>query len=352
MPRRTRRSVKSGLPPGSLVYIGEEKTKEVKITSIHYNETEVFRKEYKRPEADLFHKDSNIRWVNLDGLQDIELLKETGNLLKIHVLTQEDILNTEQRPKLEDYGDYYFIVLKMLYYDISIRDIVEEQVSIIVKDNLVVTFQEREGDVFQPVRERINTNRSRLRRNGVDFLLYALMDAIIDNYFIILEKVGDEIENIEELILDNPAPEVMKRLYMLKRNIVLLRRTIWPIREVVGFLERTDVRLVQDETKIYFRDLYDHTIQVIENIESLRDLIAGMVDIYLSTVSNRMNQVMKVLTIIATIFIPLTFIAGVYGMNFVYMPELEWRQGYPIVLGIMFLIGIFMLYLFKRKKWL
>src|SRR5690554_1487835 len=352
MPRRTRRSVKSGLPPGSLVYIGEEKTKEVKITSIHYNETEVFRKEYKRPEADLFHKDSNIRWVNLDGLQDIELLKETGNLLKIHVLTQEDILNTEQRPKLEDYGDYYFIVLKMLYYDISIRDIVEEQVSIIVKDNLVVTFQEREGDVFQPVRERINTNRSRLRRNGVDFLLYALMDAIIDNYFIILEKVGDEIENIEELILDNPAPEVMKRLYMLKRNIVLLRRTIWPIREVVGFLERTDVRLVQDETKLYFRDLYDHTIQVIENIESLRDLIAGMVDIYLSTVSNRMNQVMKVLTIIATIFIPLTFIAGVYGMNFVYMPELEWRQGYPIVLGIMFLIGIFMLYLFKRKKWL
>jgi len=352
MPRRTRRSVKSGLPPGSLVYIGEEKTKEVKITSIHYNETEVFRKEYKRPEADLFHKDSNIRWVNLDGLQDIELLKETGNLLKIHVLTQEDILNTEQRPKLEDYGDYYFIVLKMLYYDISIRDIVEEQVSIIVKDNLVVTFQEREGDVFQPVRERINTNRSRLRRNGVDFLLYALMDAIIDNYFIILEKVGDEIENIEELILDNPAPEVMKRLYMLKRNIVLLRRTIWPIREVVGFLERTDVRLVQDETKIYFRDLYDHTIQVIENIESLRDLIAGMVDIYLSTVSNRMNQVMMVLTIIATIFIPLTFIAGVYGMNFVYMPELEWRQGYPIVLGIMFLIGIFMLYLFKRKKWL
>jgi magnesium transporter len=187
---------------------------------------------------------------------------------------------------------------------------------------------------------------------GIDFLLYALMDAIIDNYFIILEKVGDEIENIEELILEDPATEVMKRLYMLKRNVVLLRRTIWPIREVVGFLERTDSRLVKEETKIYFRDLYDHSIQVIENIESLRDLIAGMVDIYLSTISNRMNQVMKVLTIIATIFIPLTFIAGVYGMNFLNMPELEWKFGYPLVLFLMLMIGIFMLYLFKRKKWL
>ena len=344
--------MKSGLPPGSLVYIGEEKTSKIKITSIRYNESEVIREEFSKPEPELFSKDSYIRWVNLDGLHNVEQLREMGNLLNIHILTLEDILNTEQRPKLEDYGDYYFIVLKMLSYDSKIRDIVEEQVSIVIKDNLIVTFQEKEGDVFQPVRERINTAGTRLRRMGIDFLLYALMDAIIDNYFIILEKVGDEIENIEELILEDPATEVMKRLYMLKRNVVLLRRTIWPIREVVGFLERTDSRLVKEETKIYFRDLYDHSIQVIENIESLRDLIAGMVDIYLSTISNRMNQVMKVLTIIATIFIPLTFIAGVYGMNFLNMPELEWKFGYPLVLFLMLMIGIFMLYLFKRKKWL
>lgn len=352
MPKRTKRSVKSGLPPGTLIHIGEERAFKIRMTSISYKNSEIFKKELTTYTPDLFKADDLVHWINIDGIHQVELLREIGDITDLHMLTLEDILNTEQRPKIEDYGSYYFVVLKMLMYDDKTHAISQEQVSIIVKGNLILTFQERPGDVFEPVRERINTPDSRIRRFGVDFLLYALVDAVVDNYFVILEKIGDELENIEEEILIGQSDSVMKELYILKRNVVMLRKTIWPLREVIGFLERTDVRMVKDETKIYYRDLYDHTIQVIDNIESLRDLIAGMVDIYLTTISNRMNSVMKVLTIIATIFIPLTFIAGVYGMNFDFMPELHWRFGYPLILGIMLVIGVFMLYLFKRKKWL
>ncbi|MBW6515022.1 MAG: magnesium/cobalt transporter CorA [Candidatus Cloacimonetes bacterium] len=352
MPKIVKRSVKAGLPPGTLIHIGEQKVTDIKITSIHYNNSQVSKEEIKEFSSDLIRKDDFVQWINIDGLHNVDLLKQIGTTCDLHILTLEDILNTEQRPKIEDYGNYYFIVIKMLSYNKETHEIEQEQVSVIVKDNLVVTFQEREGDVFDPIRERVNTVDSRIRRNGVDFLLYALIDAIVDNYFIILERIGDEIEDIEETILSNPSDEVMRNLYMLKRNVVLMRKNIWPMREVIGFLERTDVRLVKEGNKVYFRDLYDHTIQVIDNIESLRDLIAGMVDIYLSTISNRMNSVMKVLTIIATIFIPLTFIAGVYGMNFVNMPELEWKLGYPLVIAIMIGIGLVMLHIFRRKKWL
>ena len=352
MPRITKRSIKTGLPPGSLIHIGEQKTLDVKITSTKYNQSDLEKSEIKEFSKALIEQEGFVQWVNIDGLSNVELLGEIGNVCGLHILTMEDILNTEQRPKIEDYGSYYFIVMKMLTYNEKLHEINQEQVSIIIKDNLVLTFQEREGDVFNPIRERINSIDSKLRRNGADFLLYALMDAIVDNYFIILEKIGDEIEDIEETILSDPTDSTMRNLYELKRNIVLLRKNIWPMREVIGFLERTDVKTVKEGTRVYFRDLYDHTIQVIDNIESLRDLIAGMVDIYLSTISNRMNSVMKVLTIIATIFIPLTFIAGVYGMNFDFMPELHWKFSYPFVWGVMILIGLIMLYFFRRKKWL
>jgi magnesium transporter len=350
--KRSKRSVKTGLPPGSLIHVGIKSSDRIKITYIRYNNSLSETKSGYDLTDDMFTGEDAIHWINIDGLHDIELLRRVGKYLDLHDLTLEDILNTEQRTKLEEYEDYYYLVMRMLSYNSDKNNIAHEQVSLIIKDNIVITFQEKEGDVFTPVRERIQIPDSRIRRKGADYLLYALMDAIVDNYFLILEKIGDDTENIEENILTDPSSGIMQRLYLMKRNVILLRKTIWPLREVVGFLERTEKKTVKAGTKIFFRDLYDHTIQVIDNIESLRDLISGMVDIYLSIVSNRMNSVMKVLTIIATIFIPLTFIAGVYGMNFVFMPELEWKYGYPGVMLIMLLVVILMLIFFRKKNWL
>lgn len=352
MTKKVKRSVKSGLPPGSLIHVGEHITGEVTISLSQFNRFEVSIEKLQKLSDTMFNKDDRIYWLNIDGLGDTNLIRIIGETLNLHVLTLEDILNTEQRPKIEDFGDYFFLVLKMLSFDNERKEIKQEQLSIILKDNIVLTFQEREGDVFQPLRDRLKLSESRARRSGSDYLVYALMDAIVDNYFLILEKVSDEIEIIEELILNDPSSDLINKLYRLKRNVLLLRKTIWPLREVVSFWGRSESKMIRNETQVFFRDLYDHTIQVIDNIESLRDLITGMVDIYLTTISNKMNSVMKVLTIIATIFIPLTFIAGVYGMNFVNMPELEWKYGYFGVMTVMFAICMLMLYLFKRKKWL
>ncbi len=355
VPRFVKRvSKKIGLSPGTLVHIGKKKIEKVKITIIDYDETQLQEKEAKTIEECFPFKDlPTVTWVNIDGLHDIGVMEKIGKHFGLHPLVMEDILNTDQRPKIEDFDDYIFVVLKMLYFDEDEEEVRAEQISIILGSNFVLSFQERVGDIFNPLRERIRSAKGRVRKMGPDYLAYALMDAIVDNYFMVLEKLGEKIEGMEEELVTNPTPETLQTIHNLKREMIFLRKSVWPLREVVSRLERGESDLIKDSTGIYLRDVYDHTIQVVDTIETFRDMLSGMLDIYLSSVSNRMNQVMKVLTIIATIFIPLTFVAGIYGMNFEYMPELKWHWFYPkafwlVMLGI---AGVMLVY-FRRKKWL
>ncbi len=346
-------SKKAGLPPGTLVHVGKEKDETIKVTIIDYDEKHFEEREVKKVEECLPFKDKpTVTWINIDGIHNLGIIEAIGKHFGLHPLVLEDIVNTGQRPKMEDFGDYIFVVLKMIYYDEKEDEIKTKQVSLIISKNFVISFQERKGDVFNPIRERIGGSKGRIRKMGADYLAYALIDSVIDNYFVILEKVGEKLEGMEEDLVTNPTPETLQAIHSLKREMIFLRKSVWPLREVIGGLERGESKLVQESTQIYFRDVYDHTIQVMDAIETSRDMLSGMLDIYLSSVSNRMNEVMKVLTITATIFIPLTFIAGIYGMNFQYMPELGWHWGYFAGLLVMGIIGISMLVYFKRKKWL
>jgi magnesium transporter len=303
-------------------------------------------------EAFLFKDNKRITWINIDGLQKISIIERIGNHFNLHPLVLEDIANTGQRPKMEDYTEYLFLVLKMLQYSEEDNEIKGEQVSLILGSNWVVSFQETEGDVFDQIRERIRTDKGSIRKMDADYLAYVLMDAIVDNYFAVLEKVGEKIEEIEDETVTNPSPETLQTIHDLKRQMIMLRKSVWPLREVISRLERWESKLINESTDIFLRDLYDHTIQVIDAVETFRDMLSGMLDIYMSSVSNRMNEVMKVLTIIATIFLPLTLVAGIYGMNFRIMPELQWEMGYPFALLIMLAVGITMLIYFRRRNWL
>ena len=346
-------SKKAGLPPGTLIHIGAKKAEKVRITIIDYDEAQFQEKEAKTVEECLPFKDKpTVTWINIDGIHQVETIEKIGKHFSIHPLLLEDIANAGQRPKMEDFEDYIFIVLKMLCYDEKDNEIKVEQVSIIVGTNFVISFQEREGDVFNPIRERVRNGKGRIRKMGTDYLAYSLMDVIIDNYFIILEKLGERIEGIEKKLVTNPTPETLQEIHNLKREMIFLRKSVWPLRELISGMERAESPLIKECTRIYLRNIYDHTVQVIDLIETSRDMLSGMLDIYLSSVSNKMNDIMKVLTIIATIFIPLTFIVGIYGMNFQYMPELGWRWGYFGVLSIMVIIGIGMLIYCRMKKWL
>jgi magnesium transporter len=335
------------------VYIGKAKTEKVKITCIDYHGDYFQEKQIETVDEVLqFSDTSTSTWINVDGIHQLDIIEKLGKHFKIHPLVLEDIMNTGQRPKMEDFGDYLFIVLKMLHYDEKDNETKTEQVSLVLSSKFVISFQEGEGDVFDAVRERIRTDRGRIRKMGVDYLAYSLIDAIVDNYFMVLEKIGEKIEGIEDELINNPTPEVLHTIHSLKRELIFLRKSVWPLREVISRLERWESPLIAKSIDIYLRDVYDHTIQVIDALETFRDMLSGMLDIYLSSVSNRMNEVMKVLTIIATIFIPLTLIAGIYGMNFRYMPELESPWGYPMVYVIMLAVGVVMMIYFRRKKWL
>jgi magnesium transporter len=352
MPRFIKkRSRKAGLPPGTLVHIGERKTETAQITLIDYDETQFTQEKVKKIEECFPFKDKpTVTWINIDGLHDVNVIEKLGRHFGLHPLLLEDILNTEQRPKMEDFGDYIFLVLKMLYYEDNTKQIEAEQVSLVLGPNWVITFQEREGDVFNTVRERIK--KGRLGKMGADYLAYALVDAIVDHYFIILEEFGEEIEDTETELATNPTRETLQTIRTMKKEMVFLRKSVWPLRELVSSLERGGSPLIRESTGIYLRDVYDHTIEVIDTVESFRDMISGMLDIYLSSISNRMNEVMKVLTIFAAIFIPLTFVAGIYGMNFEYMPELKWHWGYlGVLIGMASVAGGMLVY-FRRKRWL
>lgn len=347
-----KRSKKTGLAPGSLIHVGNKYAEKSKITLIRYDETFFAEKEISQIADSRSEKDKQgIKWLNIDGLQDIKLFEEVGELFSLHPLVLEDILNTDQRPKMEDYGHYIYLVLRNFHGQEN-GDLLSDQVSIILGKDFVLSFQERESGLCESIKDKISKNKGRIRKEGADYLAHAVIDNIVDNYFVVLENLEEKIEYLEDDLVKKTTPSTLEAIHILKREMILLRKSLWPLREAVSALERSDSPLINKSTGIYFKDIYDHIIAVIDTMETFRDMLSGMLDIYLSSISNRLNEVMKVLTIIATIFMPLTFLAGVYGMNFKYMPELEYRWGYFCVLGIMLVVALLMLRYFKKKKWL
>lgn len=342
-----------GLDPGTLVYTGDKEKEPVKIKLIEYSIDDFTEKIVDNVKEIFNCRDNNkISWINIDGVHNLQIIEKIQKQFNIHPLAMEDILHVTQRPKMEDYPDYIFIVLRMLFYDNKQRTLKSEQVSLILGKNLIITFLEDEGDVFDPVRERIRKAGTKIRLNGSDFLAYSLIDSIVDSYFYILEQIGEEVEDLEDRLILQPEKEDLQIVHRMRRNMILLRKSVWPLREVILAMQRNDHFVIEQKTQIYLRDLYDHIIQIIDTIESYRDMLVGMLDAYLSSMSNKMNEVMKVLTIISTLFIPLTFLAGVYGMNFKYFPELEKEWMYPWGFWIFtLLIIIGMVIFFKKKKW-
>lgn len=348
-----KRSKKAGLDPGTLIHLGRPKVGATRVELLRYDEGSLDARELASLDQCLVKREGpGVTWINVDGLGNLDVLQHFGNCYGIHLLVLEDILATDQRPKAVDYGDYLYVVLKMVALEGTGAELRSEQVSMVLGPNYLVSFQEGlEGDVFEQVRVRLRNEKSRLRLMGPDFLLHALLDLIVDHYFLVLEKLAERIEEIEDELIEKPSTATVQAIYLLKRQMLFLHKTVWPLREVVSGLQRRESPLIQDATVIYLRDLYDHTVQVLDTLETLRDMLSGMLDIYLSSVSNRLNEVMKVLTIIATIFMPLSFIVGWYGMNFKMMPELEWSYGYPSVLLFCLAISSGMLVYFRRKRW-
>ena len=322
------------------------------LNLICYNEREFeeFKLDGKKPFKDLF-KEDKINWVDIVGTKDMELLKSIGENFNIHPLVVEDIYSTDQRLKIDHFPDHIFIVVKALDY-VKEETLELEQINILFGRNFVFSFQEFLPNQFNQIYERIRQGKGRVRKFGSDYLVYALIDVLVDNYFLFIENFSEQIDALQEILVENPEPEVLHEIYKLKRDLIKIRKAVWPLREVVNQMTKTDIDFIKETTNIYFRDVYDHVIQIIDTIEIYREVLSGMVDIYMSSVSNKMNEIMKVLTIIATIFIPLTFIAGIYGMNFQYMPELAWKWGYLTIMCIMLAIGIGLVIFFRKKKWL
>jgi magnesium transporter len=345
--------ITTGMAPGTMVFIGEQKQDKARIDVIDYSDTMVDeRRDVSVNQCGLFAKAPGVTWINVNGIHDIGLIEALGKCFDLHPLTLEDIVNTAQRLKIEEFPNYMFIVLKMMKFNEAANSVEIEHASLILGGNYVISFIEDEGDVFDEVRDRIRSAKGRIRSMKSDYLAYSLMDAVVDNYFLSVERIGDRIEDIDDQILVEPKPEDIKEIHRLKRDILSLRKAVWPLREEIGALGKSESAMIGPETKVFWRDLYDHTIQIIDMVETFRDILGGMHDTYLSSISNRMNEIMKVLTIIATIFIPLTFIVGIYGMNFEHMPELKWPLGYYMIWGIMLAVAIGLLVFFKRKKWI
>ena len=341
------------VPPGTPVYIGEHKDTPIKITIIDYDHDEYFEQVVPSIEACFPYKDtSTVTWINVDGLHDPSLIDQLGRAYGVHPLIIEDILNTTHRPKIDVFDDYIVIVFKMHTAAEHSDAMGIEQVSLILGRNFVLTFQEREGDVFEPLRSRLRSHRGRIRQANADYLAYALLDTLVDSYFNVLERLDDRIEAVEERLMGDPEQHTLRTIHILRRELIYFRNSARPLRNMVNELSRQESSLIEAATDIYFKDLYDHIIQILDTLEIFREMTTGMLDIYLSSTSNKMNEVMQFLTIIGTIFIPLTFIVGIYGMNFSYMPELGWKWGYFAVLGVMSGIGALLLGYFKKKNWL
>jgi len=345
------RSKKAGLPPGTPIHIGEPKAERVKITVFNYAGPRCDERLLTNLEELLPPLDDTVTWVDVGGVHKMEVLEAFGKQFRLHPLLLEDIANTDQRPKLDDYDAYLFLVMKMM----SVTDrgaILIEQVSLVLGRNFVLSFQENGTDVFLSVRERLRGGKGRLRQQGSDYLLYALVDALVDQYFAVLEALGERIETLQEKVMADPKQDTLRDIHALKRQLLFVRRAVWPLREAMNSFSRIACPFVHDPTKVFFRDVYDHVVQIVDTIETLREMVSSSLDIYLSSVSYRLNDVMRVLTVITTIFMPLSFIASIYGMNFEHMPELTWAWGYPVVLAVMGMVGVVMLVGFRRRKWL
>ncbi len=352
--RLVRRVVKKpGSSPGIVVHTGERKVEKVRIRFLDFDDQHL--NDAERPTIDecLDLRDlPTVSWINVDGLHEVDLIRRLGERFGWHPLVMEDIASTGQRAKIEEYAEYVYVVLPMLSWNAERGHVDAEQLSLVLGENYVVTFQERYGDVFEGVRERIRSTGTRIRARGPDYLAYALIDAVVDHYFQVLETIGDHTERLEEQVLDEPREEIMHELHHLKRELITVRRSIWPLRETLGSLQRSETKLFTDQTRLFIRDVHDHAVQVLDTLEALRDVVGGMIDLYLSSVSFRTNEIMKVLTIMASIFIPLTFLAGVYGMNFDDMPELHLSWAYPTLVGVMIVVAAGMVLYFRRKGWL
>jgi len=347
--------MKTGLSPGTPVYTGEKKrNKTIAIEIFDYNGEKFTESEFKDI-ADLgkYNNAETVTWINVDGIHDVEIIKQIAEQFKLHPLVVEDIVNIHQRPKVDHYGEYVYIVLKMVYYNKQ-NELTVEQVSMIVGKNLVITFQEagKDGDVFATIRDCIRSVNYKIRTEGADFLAYSIIDAIVDNYFNVLEIAGQKLEDMEDSLITDPSKTTLNQFHEIKSELVFLRQAIWPMREVINNLQRISDTLIKGSMNMYFSDVYDHVIQIVDSLELYREMTSEMVDIYLSSLSNRLNEVMKTLTIIATIFMPLTFIVGLYGMNFHYIPELNWHYGYPAVWGVIVIVTVAMMYYFKRRRWM
>lgn len=353
MKRYSFSSQKAGMPPGTLIHVGQLRSEKASIRAVKYDSSAV--EDYRVKLEDIVEScatEGEIVWIHLSGLGDVKAVAMIGKLFGIHALVLEDILNTNQRPKIEDFGTYTYIAMKMLTCPPESSDIVGEHINLIVGQNFVLTFQESHENFFEAIRDRIKSSPERFFRHGAGYMAYTLMDRIIDYYFVVLEQVGEKIEALEDLLIQEPQKNLLPAIHNLKSELLFLRRSVWPLREVVAGIERNESPLFDKGTILYIRDLYDHTVQVIETLEAYRDMTGSMIDIYLSGASNRMNEVVKMLTAISTIFMPLTFLAGVYGMNFKHMPETESIYGYPLILVVMGGIGISMYRYFKGRGWI
>jgi magnesium transporter len=339
-------------PPGTLPVNDGHPDPAVRITVIDYDATHFQEKIVENiTECFPFRDTETVTWINVDGLGNPKLIGELGKCFTIHPLILEDIFNTGQRPKMEDQDQYIYLTLKMLTYLDDSKEIKIEHISMVIGHNFLISFQEDIGDLFDPVRERIR-KEGRIRKLGPDYLAYALIDIVVDNYFVVMEKLEEQVEGLEEELIVSPTPDSLQKISRLKKDMIFLRKSVWPLREMINSLERSESALIKEPTRIYLRDVYNHTIQVIDTLETFRDLVSGMIDIYLSGLSYKMNEIMKVLTLIATIFIPLTFVVGLYGMNFKYMPEIEWEYGYYSVLLVMAVMVTGMLTYYRKKKWI
>ncbi len=348
-----KREATKGQSPGALIFIGNQKVENIRLRVIDYDQAQLKEDELKHiADGAEFKQTKTVTWINVDGLHDLSIMKEIGQTFDLHPLLVEDILNTGQRPKLEVFDNCLFIVLKMIRYDKEKQMIVNEQLSMVLGDTFLLTFQEQPGDVFEPVRERIRNQKGRIRGSGIDYLAYALLDTVVDNYIFIIEHLGEKIEDIEEEVLERADAGVMEKINMFKREMNFLRKSVRPAREAIIQLSKLDSELIREQTIPFLKDLQDLITHAAEAIDTYRDMLSDQLNLYNSVISNRMNDIMKVLTIFAAIFIPLTFIAGIYGTNFEYLPELHFKYSYFIFWGVMITVAIAMLLFFKKKKWL
>ena len=346
-----------GTPPGTLVRHEHETHIPLRISLIDYDDASFEeREDVSAADCKLYLTRPTVTWIHAHGNMDLEALRQLADMFELHQLAVEDVLNIGQRPKIEAYDDQFFVIMSL---PVTIGDEIHiEQISLFMGENYIVSFHAGLKDPFAPIRERLRKHTGKIRGRGADYLLYALLDVIIDQGFPVLEDYGEEVEELENELLASPGKDTLRHLHKIKRELLLMRRMLWPHREIVSLLSREENDLVKDGTRVFMRDCYDHTIQIMDFLETYRDMTASMLDVYLSSVSNRLNETMRVLTIIATLFIPPTFIVGVYGMNFDRaaspwnMPELGWRYGYPFVWGIIIAITVGMIIFFYRKKWL